>query len=125
MSHYFRCALTKSEDFYMFLRKGLKMKREEKRAGQRFPYRYPASYVALGHTVHPPEKEAASGEIMDLSDKGMRMRVKGRKLEAGAVLLVKVSLSSAPVTVPSLVQVQWIKEEKPGTYETGLKFVVQ
>jgi hypothetical protein len=109
----------------MVLRKGLKMKREEKRAAQRFPYRYPASYVALGHTAHPPDKEAASGEIMDLSDKGMRMRVKGRKLVEGAVLLVKVSLSSAPVTVPSLVQVQWIKEEKPGTYETGLKFVVQ
>lgn len=62
---------------------------------------------------------------MDLSDSGMRMRVRGRKLAEGSLLLVRVPVSEVPVAVPSLAHVRWIKEEKSGAYEAGLRFVIE
>jgi PilZ domain len=96
-----------------------------KRSVERFPYKHPLMYVVLGHGSHPPEAEAATSEIMDLSDNGMRMRIRGRKFPEGSLLLVRVPVSRVPVAVPSLAQVRWIREETPGAYEAGLRFVIE
>jgi hypothetical protein len=101
------------------------MNSSEKRVIQRFPYKYPVIYISLGHEAHPPTKENTDSEIMDLSDNGMRLRVNGRKLAEGSLLLVRVPVSEVPVSVPSLAQVRWIKEVQSGTYEAGLRFVVE
>jgi hypothetical protein len=101
------------------------MNNGEKRIIQRFPYKYPVIYISLGHEAHPPEREDTGGEIMDLSDNGMRLRVNGRKFAEGSLLLVRVPVSKVPVSVPSLAQVRWIKEVESGAYEAGLRFVVE
>jgi PilZ domain len=101
------------------------MTKKEKRTVRRFPYRKPLLCVALGHDSHLPETEATMSEIMDLSDHGIRLRVTGRKFEEGSLLLVRVPMVRIPVSVPSLAQVRWIKEEKAGAYQAGLRFVVE
>ena len=100
------------------------MKQKDKRLVQRFPCKFPVSFMALGSRDDPRVSEAVSSEIMDLSEHGMKIRVQGLTLAEGTVLLVKVPLSSAPVSVPSLAEVRWIKEEKSGTCEAGLKYVI-
>ncbi len=62
------------------------MTTREKRAGLRFSYRSPVSYIALGDPIHPPDKESSSGEIVDLSDSGVRIRLKAGVFEDGTVL---------------------------------------
>ncbi len=108
----------------MLLQRAIKMKQKNTRAVQRFPCKFPVSFLALGGRGHPQAIGAVSSEIMDLSDNGMRIRLQRRTLEKGTVLLIKVPLSSAPVSVPSIAEVIWIKEDKPGTCEAGLKYVI-
>ncbi len=101
------------------------MNKKEKRAVQRFPYKHVVLCIALGHEAHPPEREDAHSEILDLSDNGMRLLVRERQFSEGSLLLVRVPVSSAPVSVPSLAQVRWLREEKPGAYEAGLRFAIE
>ncbi len=95
------------------------------RAAQRFPYNHTAMYIVLGHEARPPQSKEANSEIMDLSDNGIRLRVKGREFSEGSLLLVRVPVSRVPAAVPSLAQVRWIREETPGAYEAGLRFVIE
>jgi len=97
---------------------------EKKRVSDRFPYTRPVSYMAMGSRVYPPDKVAVHGEIVDLSSGGMRIRTKRQALEEGAVLQVWFPISEPPVTVPVLAQVRWVKEEIPGNYQVGLRFVI-
>lgn len=82
-------------------------------------------YTALGHAVSPPDKAEAAAEILDLSDSGMRMLIKGRALEAGNMLRVRIPVADIQASVPTLAQVVWTKEEEARVYQVGLKFVVQ
>jgi hypothetical protein len=109
----------------MFIKRTIKMKQKNTRAAQRFPCKFPVSFLALGSRGHPQVINAVSSEIMDLSENGMRIRLQRQTLEEGTVLLVKVPQSSAPVTVPSLAQVRWIKAGKSRTCEAGLKYVIE
>jgi len=102
-----------------------KMKQKNSRAAQRFSCKSSVGLVVLSSHGQPPDKDAISGEIMNISGGGMRMRFQGQTLEEGVVLLVKMPLSLAPVTVPSIAQVKWIKEEKPGTYQAGLQYLIR
>jgi len=101
------------------------MTMDEKRTDRRFTYRYPVRFAAMGRPAHAPEKKYESGEIMDLSERGMRIKVGGRRLEEGTILLVRIPVSKQPVTVPSLLQVLWTNKEEPEACEAGLRFLVQ
>jgi PilZ domain len=96
----------------------------EKRTVPRFPFKSPLNYMAMGYPSHTPDRNYEAGELVDLSDKGMRMKIEGRKIEEGAVLLVRVPVSGPPVSVPSLAQVLWTREQNSGDYESGLRFVI-
>ena len=101
------------------------MKQNSTRADKRYPCKSPMTFLTFGSYGQPQNKDVVPSKIIDLSDSGMRIRLQGRTLEEGTVLLVNVPLSSAPVIVPSLAQVKWIRKEKPGTYEAGLKYVLR
>lgn len=97
---------------------------DEKRTVPRFPFKNPMKYMTMGHPPHLPDQAYEAGELVDLSDNGMRMKIEGRKIEEGTVLLVRIPVSGPPVTVPSLAQVLWTRGGDSGHYESGLKFVV-
>jgi hypothetical protein len=97
---------------------------EEKRSFQRFPYGCPMNFMAMGQTVSLPDTDYASGEIINISDGGMKIKVEGRAFEGGRVLLVRVPIKGIKSSVPTLAKVQWAISEETGVYEAGLKFVV-
>jgi hypothetical protein len=97
---------------------------EKKRVSVRFPYTCPVSYMAMGKSGRPPDKTAVHGEILNLSSGGMRIQTERQALEDGAVLQVWFPLSEPPVTIPVLVQVIWVREEIPGNYQVGLRFII-
>jgi hypothetical protein len=97
---------------------------EKKRVSVRFPYTRPVSYMAMGDYVYPPDKVAVHGEIVDLSSGGMRIRTERQAIEEGTVLQVWFPVSEPPVTVPILTQVRWVREEMPGNYQVGLRFMM-
>jgi len=97
---------------------------EKKRVSVRFPYTRPVSYMAMGKSGRPPDKVAVHGEILNLSSGGMRIQTKRQALEEGAVLQVWFPLSEPPVTIPVLAQVRWVREEIPGNYQVGLRFMI-
>jgi hypothetical protein len=101
------------------------MKQNSRRADKRYPCKSPMTFLPFDNFGQPPGKNVVRSKIVDVSDSGMRIRLRGRTLEEGMVLLVNVPLSSEPVTVPSLAQVKWIRKEKRGTYEAGVKYVIR
>ena len=108
------------------------MNQKKTRAAKRFPCNFPVSlktvslsFLALSSGSRPQVIDSASSEILDLSEHGLRIRLRNRTIEEGTVLLIKVPVSSAPVTVPSLAQVRWIKAGKARTCEAGLKYVIE
>ncbi len=101
------------------------MKKDEKRAVLRYPYKSSVIYTSLGYRSHPPDKTETPAEIMDLSDSGMRMRIEGKVIEEGNVLRVRIPVADIQVTVPTLAQVIWTKKQDPKVYHAGLRFVVQ
>lgn len=97
---------------------------EKKRESVRFPYTRSVSYMALGESGRLPNKVVVHGEILNLSSGGMRIQTKRRALEEGAVLQVWFPISEPPVTIPVLAQVRWVREEIPGNYQVGLRFMI-
>lgn len=97
---------------------------EKKRVSVRFPYTRPVSYMAMGKSGRPPDKVAVHGEILNLSSGGMRIQTERQALEEGTVLQVLFPLSEPPVTIPVLAQVRWVREEMPGKYQVGLRFMI-
>jgi hypothetical protein len=102
-----------------------KMKQNNSRANERFPCKSPKCFVSLNTLGKELDKDAFSGQIMNLSLGGMGLRLTVQTLEEGVILLIKMPLSLAPVTVPSIAQVKWIKEEKPGTFQAGLQYLIR
>ncbi len=99
------------------------MKYTKKRIDIRFPCIRPVDYMVMGDLVHPPSSAEVQGETVDLSSFGMRIRVKGQKLQKGAMLRIRIPLSDVGITVPVLAQVKWIKKEVRGNYEAGIMFI--
>ncbi len=97
---------------------------EEKRGSVRITYVRPVIYNALGQSGHPPNHDTFLGEGLDLSNGGMRIRMEGRVLPEGSVVRARIAVSEPGVTVPVLTQVRWVKEEQPGAYQIGLRFVL-
>jgi c-di-GMP-binding flagellar brake protein YcgR len=96
----------------------------KKRLAIRFPYKCPVNYIILGiEPAQPPEKIAVQAETMDLSNGGMRIKGE-RALKEGALIKVQIPVSEHDVMVPVLTEVRWAKEEMPGEYQAGLRFLM-
>ena len=100
------------------------MESDQKRAGSRIPFKRPMQFKVMGNAVHPTDTIAVDGEILDVSDLGMKIREEGRQLQDGFVLVIRVPITETRTTVPALAQVKWVKPEKPGVYEAGVMFMM-
>ena len=66
------------------------------------------------------------GEILDLSNKGMKIRVNEKPPAKGSVICVQVPIPVAPnnqVVVPILSQVRWVKRVSNEDRQFGIKFI--
>lgn len=97
---------------------------EEKRENMRLPYRCPVSYVETGGASRRPNGLAARGEILDLSNGGMGMLTEGRAPEEGVVIQSWIPMSYPRINLPVLMQVKWVREERPGAYQVGTRFML-
>jgi hypothetical protein len=95
----------------------------QKRASHRISFKHPMQFKVMGNATHPPDKTAIEGEILDVSNTGMKIKEEGRTLQDGLVLVIRVPIAEAPITVPTMAQVQWVRPAEPGFYEAGLMFM--
>lgn len=102
----------------------VKRKTAEKRGAARFPFHHPMSYRVTGGPDSPPNEVNSTGEITNLSQGGMAMRIEARTLEEGTVIQAWIPVADPPVILPILAQARWVKEEQPGGYQIGLRFVL-
>ena len=100
------------------------MDSHQKRASRRVSFKRSIRFKVMGNTTHPPDKTATDGEILDISDMGMKIRGEDRPLQDAAVLIIRVPIAETQTTVPAMAQVQWVKPAEPGLYEAGLMFMV-
>jgi len=96
---------------------------EEKRASVRIRYAHPVSFKVLGQSGEAPNQELLIGDGVDLSNGGLCIRAGGHVLPVGSVLRTRIEFSETGVTIPVLTQVRWVKEEQPGAYQIGLRFL--
>ncbi len=96
----------------------------EMRMSPRFPYHRTMQYMAMGDSLRPPDRVPLSGGIVDISNGGMRVQTEDLGLEEGVMLKVWIPVSETEVAVPVLTEVRWVKEEKPGGYHAGLRFMM-
>ncbi len=96
----------------------------EKRASHRVPFKNPMRFAVMGSTTHPPDKTALDCESIDMSDRGIKIMEKGRPLQQGHILVIRVPITETRTTVPAMAQVQWVKTRRPGIYEAGLMFII-
>ncbi len=102
---------------------------EEKRSNKRFPctQSVPASFIVMGDFVNPPNVIDVKGEIIDISNSGMRIRVDGQPPEKGSVIRILVPVPVAPdaqAVIPVLMQVRWVKDAPNEDRHIGVKFMV-
>lgn len=100
------------------------MESTEKRKSIRYPCTYHINYLVMGEPAKTREGRAATeGEVMDLSSRGARIR-EGQLLKEGSLVQVMLPVDGKPVMVPVISEVRWVKEEMPGKFQTGLKFLL-
>lgn len=102
---------------------------EEKRMSVRIPYASPTSYRAMGSLVCPPSAVDVQGEILDISDGGLRIRVDGQAIEPGTILCIRVpvnakSKSKTSITFPVLAEVRWVRKAALKDRQVGVRFIV-
>ncbi len=100
------------------------MESHQQRASHRVPFKRSMRFKVMGNNSHRPGKTAIEGEILDVSDEGMKIREEGRSLEDGHIIVIRVPIAETETTVPAMAQVRWVKPSKPGFYEAGLMFMV-
>ncbi len=96
---------------------------EEHRLDLRFPFSAAVSYTALGDEVQLPQ-ETAEAETIDLSDHGVRIRLRGWTVRVGSMVVLRIPVLEAGITVPTLAQVRWFEEVMPGVLHVGLSFML-
>ncbi len=96
----------------------------ERRANPRFSCECTFSYLAMGDLHRPPDKDAAQGTILDISNNGMRIKIKEHSLNKGAITIVKIPVFKMEAKVPTLAEVKWVKESQYGC-QAGLRFVTE
>ena len=97
---------------------------EENRLHVRFPFRALVSYTVLGDIFHPPREVSAEAEIIDLSDYGVRICLRGSTVKVGFLVVLRIPVSETRTTVPTLAEVKWVKEGMPGVSHAGLSFML-
>lgn len=101
------------------------LKKKERRGESRFPYCRAFRYVATGEPRRSFSHRVVSGEILDLSNGGMKIRLKRRALLAdGAVVVARIPLRNIKATVPTVAVVRWTKALDSGLL-AGLRFVME
>ena len=100
------------------------MNSQQKRSSHRVPFKRSMRFKVLGNTAHPPDKTAIEGEILDVSDEGMKIREEGRQLQDGFMIVIRVPIPETQTTVPAMAQVRWVKASELGFCEAGLMFMV-
>jgi len=90
----------------------------------RFPFRALVSYTVLGDIFHPPREVSAEAEIIDLSDYGVRICLRGSTVKVGFLVVLRIPVSETRTTVPTLAEVKWVKEGMPGISHAGLSFML-
>ena len=98
--------------------------KKERRLSRRFLYKHPIRYMAMGDLKRPPDEAPRIGDVVDLSDGGMRIRTAEPGLGKGFILKLWLPVSEVEVSVPVLSEVRWVKEERPGGYHAGLRFMM-
>lgn len=100
-------------------------KKKERRGDSRFPYLRPFSYVAMWDPSRPPSHATARGEILDLSNGGMKIRIKRQThLTEGVVVIARIPLRNIKAAVPTLAIVKWTKALDAGL-QAGLRFIME
>ena len=97
--------------------------KKERRSSQRFPYRHPIRYMAMGDLIRPPDETPSDSDVVDLSNGGMRIRTGKLGLGKGVILKVWLPVSQVEVSVPVLAEVRWAEEQRPATFQAGLMFM--
>ncbi len=98
--------------------------KKERRLSQRFSYQHPVKYMAMGDPMRPPDEVPREGDVLDLSDGGIRIKTTRPGLGKGLILKVRLPVSKVEASVPVLAEVRWIEEKKTGTFQAGLMFMV-
>lgn len=78
--------------------------------------------MAMGDLKRPPDEAPGDGSVVDLSNGGMQIRTAKPGFRKGVP--IKVWLPVSKVSVPVLAEVRWMEEQTPGTFRTGLMFMV-
>ena len=83
----------------------------------------------MGSLVSPPDTAEVNGEIMDVSDNGLKIRVDRRALEPGTVIRIRIPIEAKPdsttsVTIPILAEVRWIRDNTAKDVLVGVRFLV-
>jgi hypothetical protein len=95
---------------------------QEQRACNRIPCNCLTSCIVLGEPPDSPREVSSQTEMIDLSDGGMRIRT--AKLEVGALVQVRISLSEHSIQIPVLTEVRWVKQKTNGLCDAGLRFLL-
>ena len=98
--------------------------RKERRLSQRFSYKHPVRYMAMGDPMRPPDEVPREADVVDLSDGGIRIKTTRPGLEKGLILKVRLPVSKVEASVPVLAEVRWMEEKRTGAFQAGLMFMV-
>ena len=99
---------------------------EDKRKEVRHVYGRPVTYMGLvGIPGQVPKEVPLSGTIVDLSNGGVGIETKGYAfLEPGTVVQTWIPVCQAPVNIPVMTRVQWVRDKSPGPNQlVGMKFL--
>lgn len=84
----------------------------------------------MGSLVSPPDTAEVNGEILDVSDNGLKIRVDRRVLEPGTVIRIRIPIDAKPdstasnVTIPILGEVRWVRDNTAKDFLVGVRFLV-
>lgn len=96
---------------------------KEKRAFSRIPYMLGLNYTAIENLFSEKPEVSLEGEVMDLSDAGMRMSI-NELVEVGYLILARVPLPGVNVHLPVIGQVMW-RQQHNTKYHVGIRFLKQ
>jgi len=96
----------------------------QKRASVRFPYKKPVQCINPDKIGSFPSKVSTSIESVDVSNEGMRIRLREWLPKVGAIIQIRIPVSKIKVTMPVLAQVKWVYRENHNVYHAGLQFLV-
>jgi hypothetical protein len=100
------------------------MQSKENRLHVRFPFSALSTYTVLGDEFHLPSEVSTEAQMVDLSDHGARISFRRWMVTPGVALVLRIPVSETGTTAPTLVQVKWVKEYRPGVWHAGLSFML-